>query len=146
MQWVAQQHRSKGGPSVANMSLGGGKSATVDDAVKALVQTGVTVVVAAGNSNTDACTQSPAGSPHAITVGATTRNDVRSSFSNFGSCVDIFAPGSDITAPWIGSSTAINTISGTSMASPHVAGVAALLLHQNSRLSPSEVKSKIIFN
>lgn len=144
MQWVAQQHRSKGGPSVANMSLGGGKSATVDDAVKALVQTGVTVVVAAGNSNTDACTQSPAGSPHAITVGATTRNDVRSSFSNFGSCVDIFAPGSDITAPWIGSSTAINTISGTSMASPHVAGVAALLLHQNSRLSPSEVKSKII--
>lgn len=143
MQWVAQQHRSKGGPSVANMSLGGSKSSVIDDAVKSLVQAGVTVVAAAGNSNLDACTQSPSSSPYAITVGSTTRNDVRSSFSNFGTCVDIFAPGSDITAPWIGSSSAVNTISGTSMASPHVAGVAAQLLQQNRRLSPADRKSVV---
>lgn len=144
MQWVAQQHKNKKGPSVANMSLGGSKSSLIDDAVKSLVQTGVTTVVAAGNSNLDACTQSPSSSPHAITVGSTTNSDVRSSFSNFGKCVDIFAPGSDITSPWIGGTSVIRTISGTSMASPHVAGVAAQLLGQNSRLSPSEVKSKIL--
>ena len=107
-----------GARCVVNMSLGGGKSAAVNAAVAAAFDKGVTVVVAAGNDNADACNYSPASEPKAITVGSTTDTDDRSSFSNKGSCVDVYAPGSSIKAAWIGSNIATNTISGTSMASP----------------------------
>jgi subtilisin family serine protease len=134
------------GPSVANMSLGGGASTALDDAVRNSVASGVTYVVAAGNSTANACNYSPARVAEAITVGATTTNDSRASYSNFGNCVDIFAPGSSITSAWIGSSTAIRTISGTSMASPHVAGAAALYLQYSPNATPAEVMAAIDAN
>src|SRR5262245_52655325 len=115
-------------PAVANMSLGGGVSTALDTAVANAIASGVTFAIAAGNSNANACNSSPARVATAITVGSTTTTDARSSFSNFGTCVDIFAPGSSITSTWNTSDTATNTISGTSMATPHVAGVAALYL------------------
>src|SRR6185369_6941614 len=121
--WVANNTAVR--PAVANMSLGGGKSTSVNAAVAGAVSKGVTMVVAAGNSSADACNYSPSSEPSALTVGATTSTDARASYSNFGSCVDIFAPGSSITSAWNTSSSATNTISGTSMASPHVTGVAA---------------------
>ena len=136
MDWVAA---NAAGPSVANMSLGGGKSSTLNNAVNRLYKAGVPVVVAAGNSNRNACNYSPSSAPTAYTVGSTTSNDSRSSFSNYGDCVDIFAPGSYITAAWYTSNTAFNTISGTSMASPHVAGVATLYLESNPNASAQEV-------
>lgn len=111
-------------PAVANMSLGGGYSATINTAVTNLSNAGVFVAVAAGNDNANACNYSPASAPVVTTVGATTKTTARASYSNYGSCVDIYAPGSSITSTWSNGST--NTISGTSMASPHVAGVAAL--------------------
>ncbi|MDZ7719406.1 MAG: PKD domain-containing protein [Balneolaceae bacterium] len=132
------------GPSVVNMSLGGGASSTLDSAVENSIAAGITYVVAAGNSGDNACNYSPARVPSAITVGSSTSSDTRSSFSNYGSCVDLFAPGSGITSAWIGSTTATNTISGTSMASPHVAGAAALYLFSNSSATPSEVESSLI--
>ena len=131
-------------PATANMSLGGGKSAAVNAAVKGLVDSGVTTVVAAGNNNGDACKISPASEVSAITVGSTTKTDGRSSFSNWGACVDIFAPGSDITAPWIGSNDATRTISGTSMASPHVCGGVVLYLGKNPNLSPQGVLGMLL--
>ena len=136
--WVVSNHQA-GVPAVANMSLGGGVSSAVDTAVSNMIADGVVVAVAAGNSNADACASSPARVPGAITVGATTSSDARASFSNYGTCVDIFAPGNSITSAWNRSKTSTNTISGTSMASPHAAGVAALLLSENQTLSVQSV-------
>ncbi|MDP3760927.1 MAG: S8 family peptidase [Ramlibacter sp.] len=139
--WVA---RSTARPAVANMSLGGAASASVDSAVAGAVAQGVTVAVAAGNSNADACTASPAREPSAITVGATTTLDARASYSNWGTCVDLFAPGSGITSAWNTGATATNTIGGTSMASPHAAGVAALALAANPGATPAAVASLLV--
>ncbi len=143
MDWVANNHIK---PAVANMSLGGGASQATDDAVARMTAAGVTVVVAAGNSNDNACNYSPARAASAITVGSTTNTDARSSFSSFGTCLDIFAPGSSITSAWYTSTSATNTISGTSMASPHVAGVAALYLANNPSATPAQVTTAIINN
>jgi subtilisin family serine protease len=121
MDWVRTNHIK---PAIANMSLGGGYSSTTNTAANNLANAGVFLAVAAGNNGADACNYSPASAAAATTTGSTTSGDGRSSFSNYGSCVDIYAPGSNITSAWINSGT--NTISGTSMASPHVAGVGAL--------------------
>jgi subtilisin family serine protease len=139
--WVTNNHIS---PAVANMSLGGGASSSLDTAVNNSINSGVTYSIAAGNSNTDACTQSPARVAAAITVGSTTSTDARSSFSNFGTCVDIFAPGSSITSAWATSDTATNTISGTSMATPHVTGVTALYLQAHPGSSPATIRNALV--
>ena len=141
--WVTAHHAS---PAVANMSLGGGASTALDNAVTASISSGVTYAIAAGNSNRNACNYSPARAGAAITVGATTTTDGRASYSNYGSCLDIFAPGSGITSSWIGSNTATNTISGTSMATPHVAGVAALYLQTHATASPASVRNALVAN
>ncbi len=127
---------------VINMSLGGsGRSEVFKKAIDAAVGNGIAVVVAAGNSNSDACNYSPAFVPAAITVASTVREDIRSYFSNYGPCVDIFAPGSSIKAAWVGSDTDVRTISGTSMASPHVAGAAAIELGLEPGLKVSELSA-----
>ncbi|TXH74492.1 MAG: S8 family peptidase [Lysobacteraceae bacterium] len=134
-------------PAVANMSLGGGANDSVDAAVNNLHNMNVTVAVAAGNGyGSDACQYSPARAVNAITVGSTESNDARSGFSNVGGCLDIFAPGGSITSAWSSGTTATNTISGTSMASPHVAGAAALYLAVNPSATSSQVTSAIINN
>ncbi len=139
--WVTANHVK---PAVANMSLGGSGNTSVDAATNTLINAGVTVVVAAGNQNANACGYSPARVPNAITVGSTQSNDARSSFSNFGSCLDIFAPGSSITSAWWTSTTATAVLNGTSMASPHVAGAAALHLADNPNVAPSQVTAALI--
>lgn len=141
--WVRGQHGTNGGPSVISMSLGGGASSTVDNAVNNCINAGVTVVVAAGNDNLDAINYSPARVANAITVGSSTSTDARSSFSNYGSVVDIFAPGSSIYSAYYTSNTAYATMSGTSMATPHTAGVAALYLSANPGASPAAVATAI---
>ncbi len=143
--WVTSDHQA-GQPAVANMSLGGGASQAIDDAVNASINDGVTYAIASGNSNANACNYSPARVAAALTVNSSTSTDARSSFSNYGSCTDIFAPGSSITSAWHSSNTATNTISGTSMAAPHVAGAAALYLQGNTSASPATVASALINN
>lgn len=142
--WVAEQVAANKRPSVANLSLGGGFSQTQNDAVDAAVSAGVTMVVAAGNDDKDACDYSPASTPSAITVAASDSKNARASYSNWGSCVDVFGPGSAITSAWIGSPDATNTISGTSMASPHVCGVAAKYLSADTSLSVADISAKIV--
>ena len=141
IEWVADNAEF---PAVANMSLGGGKSRAIDDAVESMIDAGVSVVVAAGNENQNACNVSPANVSRAITVAASDIKDKRASFSNYGKCVDLFAPGVDIKSAWIGYSDSLKTISGTSMASPHVAGVVALFLENSPNLSPREMEKKIV--
>lgn len=139
--WVTGDHTT--GPAVANMSLGGGVSTSLDDAVRNSINDGVVYCVAAGNSSADASTSSPARVSEAITVAASASNDTFASYSNFGSLIDIIAPGTNITSDWGTNKTAINTISGTSMATPHVAGVAVLWLSVDPSLSPADVQTNI---
>jgi aqualysin 1 len=145
--WVTNQKRANPSiPAVANMSLGGGASSSLDTAVRNSISAGVTYAIAAGNSNANACNYSPARVSNAITVGATSSNDARASFSNYGSCLDLFAPGVSIRAAWYTSNTATAVLNGTSMATPHVAGVAALYLAGNPGASPSTVATALLNN
>lgn len=139
--WVAGNHQK---PAVANLSLGGFTSTALDTAVANAVDAGVTMVVAAGNDNANACNGSPNRVPEALTVGATTRQDQRSSFSNYGACVDLFAPGSDITSAWYQSDTQTSSLNGTSMAAPHAAGAAALYLAANPSATPNAVNLALV--
>ncbi|MEU8383414.1 S8 family peptidase [Streptosporangium sp. NPDC048865] len=131
-------------PAVANMSLGGSASTALDTAVSNSIASGIVYALAAGNESTNACNRSPARLPAAITVGATTSTDARASYSNFGTCLDLFAPGSAITSAWNTNDTAANTINGTSMASPHVAGAAALVLSGSPAATPAQVRDTIV--
>ncbi|AEO63696.1 757f3bf4-079b-4659-8909-cf4dae84328f [Thermothielavioides terrestris] len=139
--YVASDAPSRNCPNgtVANMSLGGGYSASLNRAAAALVDAGVFLAVAAGNDNEDAGNSSPSSEPSVCTVGATTSSDARASYSNYGSVVDIFAPGTNILSTWIGSSSATNTISGTSMATPHITGLGAYLLALLGPKSPEDL-------
>jgi subtilisin family serine protease len=152
--WVTGNHAA-GAPAVANMSLGGGGDTAIDNAVKNAIADGITFGVAAGNDGSfvndllglsNACNGSPARVPAAITVGATDSGDNRASYSSIGSCLDIWAPGSNIKSDWKGSTTATNTISGTSMATPHVVGTAALYLSGHPTATPAQVASALTTN
>ncbi|KAG8787493.1 subtilisin-like serine protease [Serendipita sp. 405] len=143
LQWVVTNAKSTGRPSIGSMSLGGEKSDALDQAVSAAIKAGVPFVVAAGNSNVDAAQTSPARVADAITVGASDIANNKAEFSNFGAAVDIFAPGVDITSAWKGSPQATKMISGTSMATPHVAGLAAYFLSKDTSMSPAAITDKI---
>jgi subtilisin family serine protease len=146
LDWVVRDHVA-GVPAVANLSLGGAPSSAVDGAVRALVRDGIVVTTAAGNGDaggngTDACSTSPARTGIAITVSATDRADTRPPWANYGRCVDLFAPGVDITSDWADGET--KTLSGTSMAAPHVAGAAARYLSTHRSATPSAVRSYLV--
>lgn len=141
VEWVTLHHIK---PAVANMSLGGSPFAPLDTAIENSIAAGVVYVLAAGNSNDDACNYSPARTGPAITVGATRDTDARASFSNYGSCLDLFAPGQYITSAWIGNKSAVRVLNGTSMAAPHVAGVAALYLAKNPSATPAQVRNALV--
>ncbi|MFC5750785.1 S8 family peptidase [Actinomadura rugatobispora] len=141
MNWVASNHVK---PAVANMSLGGGYSSTVNSAANGLASSGVFLAVAAGNSNANACNYSPSSAANATTVAASTSSDAKASYSNYGSCVDLYAPGSSITSAWLNGG--VNTINGTSMASPHVAGVGALYKSANGDASFSTIRTWLATN
>ncbi|TEB37925.1 serine protease [Coprinellus micaceus] len=143
LNWVAEQVQASGRPSIVSMSLGGGANSVLDGGVASLTAAGIHVTVAAGNDNWDAINTSPARTPSAITVGASTITDTKASFSNYGSIVDIFAPGQNVISSWIGSTTATNNISGTSMATPHIAGLVAYLIGKDGNASPAEIEAKI---
>ncbi|MGI5449833.1 S8 family peptidase [Streptomyces sp. CA-243310] len=131
-------------PAVANMSMGGARSHALDAAIVRAVAAGVTFTVAAGNSAEDACDGSPSRVPQAVTVGATDAGDRRAAFSGHGRCVDLFAPGVSVVSAWKGSTTALARATGTSMAAPHVAGVAALILAGGTAKTPEEVTSALL--
>lgn len=135
---------NRDGPAVANLSLGGPSRHVFDMAIHNAVRAGLPVIVSAGNASLDACLQSPARAPRAITVAATGQSDARASFSNFGPCVDLFAPGVGVLSAGIGSDTATATLSGTSMSTPHVVGVAALYFEQNPDATPKQVRRHIV--
>ncbi|EPX1210844.1 S8 family peptidase [Acinetobacter baumannii] len=141
LDWILKNGKK---PAVVNMSLGGATSSSLDSAVENLYNNGYVMVVAAGNSNTDAYTSSPARVSNAITVAATDNTDTRASYSNYGSCVDIFAPGSQINSSWIGSNTATKILNGTSMATPHVAGVVAEMLQSTPTASPQTISTNLL--
>ncbi|TPT45894.1 S8 family peptidase, partial [Acinetobacter baumannii] len=141
LDWILKNGKK---PAVVNISLGGATSSSLDSAVENLYNNGYVMVVAAGNSNTDACTSSPARVSKAITVAATDNTDTRASYSNYGSCVDIFAPGSQINSSWIGSNTATKILNGTSMATPHVAGVVAEMLQSTPTASPQTISTNLL--
>ncbi|KFE66052.1 S8 family serine peptidase [Hyalangium minutum] len=141
--WVTANKQT---PAVANMSLGGDPNQALDDAVTRSINAGITYAIAAGNDTTDACSFSPARTPAAITVGASNKTDSVAWFSNYGSCVDIIAPGEDVTSAWNTSNSATNTISGTSMATPHVVGAAALYLERNPTATPQQVRDALVNN
>jgi subtilisin family serine protease len=143
LDWVA---RNRVRPAVANMSLSGGLSSILNQAIANLVATGVTVAVAAGNNAVDACFFSPASAPSALTVGATDRYDTQATYSNYGACLDLYAPGSGITSSWGGGDTTYRSLNGTSMAAPHVAGAAALYLQLNPVAAPSDVAQALTAN
>ncbi|MFG3282318.1 S8 family serine peptidase [Streptomyces sp. NPDC048111] len=138
--WVTKNHR---GPSVANMSLGGTADPALDEAVQKAIASGITFGVAAGNESADAGNGSPSRVKEAITVASSTKDDQQSGFSNFGAAVDLYAPGSDITSDWNTSDTATNTISGTSMATPHVVGAAAVYLAGHQDATPAQVSDAL---
>jgi len=160
VEWAADAHTQKVKKgkkgfkgSAANMSLGGGKSPALDEAVNGAVAAGIHFAVAAGNDNADSCNYSPASAKNAITVGASALDDSRAYFSNYGTCNDIFAPGLSILSTWIGSKYAVNTISGTSMASPHIAGLLAYYLslqpssdsaYAVAEITPKKLKENIL--
>ncbi|MDX8275680.1 S8 family peptidase [Acinetobacter pittii] len=141
LDWILKNGKK---PAVVNMSLGGEANASLDSAVENLFNNGYVMVVAAGNSNTDACSSSPARVSKAITVAATDSTDTRASYSNYGSCVDIFAPGSQINSSWIGSNTATKVLNGTSMATPHVAGVVAEMLQSTPTATPQTISTNLL--
>ncbi|WP_336026239.1 S8 family peptidase [Acinetobacter pittii] len=140
LDWILKNGKK---PAVVNMSLGGEANASLDSAVENLFNNGYVMVVAAGNSNTDACSSSPARVSKAITVAATDSTDTRASYSNYGSCVDIFAPGSQINSSWIGSNTATKVLNGTSMATPHVVGVVAEMLQSTPTATPQTISTNL---
>ncbi|KAI8915471.1 peptidase S8 and S53 subtilisin kexin sedolisin [Powellomyces hirtus] len=143
LEWVVRSAKRSGRPSVVNMSIGGPRSAALDMAVLGAIRNGITIVAAAGNDGADACNDSPANLARVITVAASTSADSRASFSNFGTCVTMFAPGLRIRSAWSSAADAFNILDGTSMASPHIAGAAAIALSQNPRLTPAEVQTAI---